>query len=62
MSKFVMFRLVALLLLASGVLVWAHDPFEGTVTVRLRTNSIDLAITLNGSTALSLCEGDAYDR
>ena len=58
MSKFVMFRLVALLLLASGVLVWAHDPFEGTVTVRLRTNSIDLAITLNGSTALSLCDGN----
>ena len=56
MSKFVMFRLVVLLLLASRVLVWAHDPFEGTITVRLRTNSIDLAITLNSSTAMSLCE------
>jgi len=46
------------LLLASGVLAWAHDPFEGTATVRLRTNSIDLAITLNGSTAMSLCDDE----
>jgi hydrogenase/urease accessory protein HupE len=53
-----MSRLAVLWLLASGVLVWAHDPFEGTATVRLRTNSIDLAITLNGATAMSLCEGD----
>jgi hydrogenase/urease accessory protein HupE len=57
MSQFIMFRIAALMLLASGVFVWAHDPFEGTATVRLRTNSIDLAVTLNGSTALSLCEG-----
>jgi len=54
-----MFRIAAASwLLASSAFVWAHDPFEGAATVRLRANSIDLAVTLNGSTAMALCEGD----
>ena len=49
-------QLLFILLLAS-LPVWAHDSFEGTTTVRLRTNSIDLAITLNSTTAMVLCDG-----
>lgn len=49
-------RLLSLVFSVVAVSAWAHDPLEGTSTVRLYTNSIDLAITLNGDTAARLSE------
>jgi len=49
---------VLLIVLLSSVPAWAHDPFEGTTVARLRSDSIDLAITMNGTTAMTLCDDE----
>jgi len=49
-------KLFVCLLLVSAEFARAHDPFEGTSTIRLRTNSIDLDVTLNGNTAALVSE------
>lgn len=49
-------RLIALLLLPSGI-VFAHEPYEITTTARLRAGALELEVTMARSTAMAIATG-----